>query len=111
MAWAWQFGGELPADRQSRASRSQAETARRAHTTEVFNDAVEQLNNDRLEIRLGAIFTLKQISEDFPEFRHYVVQLFTAYVKEQTAVSDAEEIPQNDIVEIVKFVHFYQKDN
>lgn len=53
------------ADRQSRASRSQADTARRAHITEVYKDAVGQLNHERLEIRLGAIFTLVRIYEDF----------------------------------------------
>lgn len=100
----------IAADRQSRASRSQADTARRAHTTEVFKDAVEQLNSGRLEIRLGAIFTLRQISEDFSEFRHYVVQLLTAYVKGRTAGLDAGEIPQKDVVEIVKFIQEYQRD-
>ena len=92
------------ADRQSRASRSQAEIARRAHTTEVFKDAVEQLSNDRLEIRLGAIFTLRQISDDFPDFKHYVFQLLTAYMKEQTAGSDPETDPSADIREIVEFL-------
>lgn len=91
-------------DRQSQASRSQAETARRAHTTEVFKDAVSQLNNDRLEIRLGAIYTLKQISDDFPEFKHYVFQLLTAYLKERTVGADPEAEPSVDVKEIMEFI-------
>lgn len=91
----------IVANRQSRASQSQADTARRAHTTEVFNEAVGQLGHDNLEIRLGAIYTLKQISEDFPEFDHYVFQILTAYVKERTAGVDAEIDPSIDIQEIM----------
>lgn len=105
------FWRGIAADRQSRASRSQAEIARRAHTTEVFKDAVEQLNNDRVEIRLGAIFTLTQISDDFPEFRHYVFQLLMTCVKEWTDGSDAGENPPRDVVEMVKFIQVYRRDS
>ncbi len=94
----------IAADRQSRASRTQADIARRAHTTEVFKDAVSQLNNERLEIRLGAIYTLRQISKDFPEFKHYVFQLLTAYLKERTAGADPNATPSVDVNEIVEFV-------
>ncbi len=94
----------IAADRQSRASRSQANIARRAHTTEVFKDAVGQLNNERLEIRLGAIYTLKQISDDFPEFKHYVFQLLTAYLKERTTGADPNVVPSVDVTEIMEFI-------
>jgi hypothetical protein len=93
------------ADRQSRASRSQADTARRAHITEVYKDAVGQLSHERLEIRLGAIFTLKQISEDFPEFKHYVFQILTAYAKERSAGADPGEDVDRDMKEIMAFLH------
>lgn len=112
--WAIVIGGTIgvllaiwrgiAADRQSRASRSQAEIARRAHTTEVFKDAVQQLSNERLEIRLGAIFTLRRISYDFPEFRYYVFQLLTTYLKEQTTGADPNLEPRADIREIVEFL-------
>jgi len=92
------------ADRQSRASQSQADTARRAHITEVYKDAVGQLSHERLEIRLGAIYTLKQISDDFPEFEHYVFQVLTAYAKQQSADADPEEDSQQDINEILEFL-------
>jgi len=112
--WAIVIGGAIglvlaiwrgfAADRQSRASRSQADTARRAHTTEVFNTAVQQLSHERLEIRLGAIFTLRQISADFPEFEHYVFQLLTGYARERTATADPEAEATADIREIVDFL-------
>lgn len=95
----------IAADRQSRASRSQAEIARRAHTTEVFKDAVEQLANERLEIRLGAFFTLRQISTDFPEFNHYVFQLLSAYVRERTAGADPNSSVTADVRSIMDYLH------
>jgi hypothetical protein len=92
------------ADRQSRASRSQADTARRAHITEVYKDAVGQLNHERLEIRLGAIFTLVRIYEDFREFRHYVFQVLAAYAREQSANADRQQESRQDIREILDFL-------
>ena len=94
----------LAADRLSKASQSQAEIARRTHTTEVFKDAVSQLSDERLEIRLGAIFTLQQISTDFPEFEHYVFQVLNAYVRERTENADPAEQMGRDIDAILRFI-------
>jgi hypothetical protein len=55
------------ADRQADASLRQAELARREHVAELFNRAVGQLGDPKLEIRLGAIYTLRQIGRDFPD--------------------------------------------
>lgn len=101
----------IAADRQSRATRSQADTARRAHVTEVFHEAVNQLTNERLEIRLGAIFTLRQISEDFPDFEHYVIELLTAYVRERTPGADPQSGPEPDIREVLSFMQSLLSEN
>ena len=93
----------LAADRQSRASRSQADVSRRAHITEVFNDAVKQLGSERLEMRLGAIYTLKQINNDFPDFKHYVFQLLSSYVRERTSGVDPTYKVEADVREIIDF--------
>lgn len=94
----------LALSRQSKATVEQATIARRGHITEVFNEAVGQLGNEKLEIRLGAIFTLQRVSSDFPEFRHYVVQVFTAYVRQQTFGKEPGMTPSSDIIEIVRFL-------
>jgi hypothetical protein len=56
------------ASHQARASQDQAVKGQRAYVTELFNAAVEQLGHERLEIRLGAILTLKRMSVDFRTF-------------------------------------------
>ena len=91
-------------NRQAQAQQDQAEIAQRAHITEVFKDAVEQLGNDKLEVRLGAVFTLKQIIYDFPEFDRVVTKLLTAYVRERSAGFGEDEEPTADIVEIIDFI-------
>lgn len=46
------------ANRQAEAQVRQAELSRRDHVAELFNRAVGQLKDEKLEVRLGAILTL-----------------------------------------------------
>ncbi len=83
----------------------QALVAQRGHNAEVFKDAVSQLGNeDKLEIRLGAVFTLTRIASDFPDFRMPVTQLFSAYIRERSRHFQQDDPVTTDIVEIVKFI-------
>ena len=50
------------ATRQADATLQQAELARRGHVAELFNRAVGQLTDAKLEVRLGAIYTLREIA-------------------------------------------------
>ena len=93
----------LAADRQSRAAADQATIDRRAHVTEVFSQAVEQLGHPRLEVRLGAIYALTRIRRDFPDFADTVHQLLTAYAREESSkIGDAR--PPTDLQVIIDFV-------
>jgi hypothetical protein len=85
------------------ASRDQATIGRRAHVTELFNAAVEQLGHERLEIRLGAILTLKRMSFDFPDFSDAVFELLSTYVRERSRDVEGEQ-PTADIREIMRFL-------
>lgn len=49
---------------------------------ELFNRAVGQLKDKKLEVRLGAIFTLQQICRDFPDLSGPVIKLLTTYLQE-----------------------------
>ncbi len=93
----------VAADRQSRASAEQARIGRRTHITEVFNDAVAQLGDDKLEVRLGAVYTFERICEDFRDFGRAVFDLLQTYVRERSVATEQEESPA-DIQEIVKFL-------
>lgn len=54
------------ANRQSEAQTRQAEVGRREHVAELFNRAVGQLDDEKLHIRLGAIYTLREFPRIFP---------------------------------------------
>jgi len=91
------------ANRQSRATTLQADIARRSHITEVFTSAVALLDDRKLEIRLGAIYSLQQISRDFSQFQPIVLDLLSAYVRERTRDVEFDE-PPLDIKEITEFL-------
>ena len=93
----------LSADRQSRAAQEQALIDRRAHITGVFKDAVAQLGHERLEIRLGGVFALGQISRDFTDFSEPVVRLLTEYARVQSKGLEGDEAPI-DLHEIMNIV-------
>jgi hypothetical protein len=92
-------------NRQALAALRQAEVAQREHVVEMFNRAVDQLGSEKLEVRLGAIYTLKRISSD-PEYADYrvpILETLTAYVRERTRGDTGVE-PPVDIREIMKLL-------
>src|ERR1017187_8113081 len=58
-----------PAALQAKSANAQADLARRAHVTELFNRAVGQLRDPNLEVHLAAIYVLREVAKDFPIFR------------------------------------------
>lgn len=89
--------------RQADASLQQAELARRGHVAELFNRAVGQITADKLEIRLGSIYTLRQISRDFPDLSDPTFELLTTYLRESSkAYGDSE--PPVDVREIMSIL-------
>jgi hypothetical protein len=69
---------------------------------EMFNRAVDQLGSEKLEVRLGAIYTLKRISRD-PEYADYrtpILETLTAYVRERSREDTGDEAPV-DVREIM----------
>jgi hypothetical protein len=89
------------ATRQADAALRQADLARRDHVAELFNRAVGQLADGRLEVRLGAIYTPRQIGKDFPDLSDPTFELLAAYLRESGGeYGDAE--PPVDVREIMK---------
>ncbi|MCH9020710.1 MAG: hypothetical protein IIA73_10160 [Proteobacteria bacterium] len=77
--------------------------------TEVFKDAVEQLGNDKLEVRLGAVQTLVRIVDDFSEFEGPILRLLTAYVREQSERFEQDQRPTVDLIEIVNYIEQHHR--
>src|SRR5438046_194879 len=85
---------------QADASLQQADLARRDHVAELFNRSVGQLTNDKLEIRLGAIYTLRQIAQDFPDLSAPTLELLATYLRESSKAYGDNE-PPVDVREIM----------
>jgi hypothetical protein len=89
----------IAADRQSRAQRDQVGQARREHAAELFSNAVSNLDNEKLHIRLGAIYALRDIMEAYPaEQGRAVEDLLTQYLAD---MNYADEEPPADVRAIV----------
>jgi hypothetical protein len=96
---AWQR--TTASTRQADASLKQAELARRDHVAELFNRAVGQLTAEKLEIRLGSIYTLRQIARDFPDLSEPTLELLSTYLRENSK-DYGEGDPPADVREIMK---------
>lgn len=93
------------ANRQARAAEVQARLARRDHITELFVRAVDQLGNDKLEVRFGAIYTLKQImrEDEYREWTTPILETLTAYVREKTSAADDSD-PPPDVAAVIEML-------
>jgi|ERR1700730_1828766 hypothetical protein len=100
LAWKRVVASNKQADAQLR----QADLSRRNHVTELFNRAVGQLKDERLEIRLGAILTLGQVcTHFFRDLSGPVIQLLTTYLQQEKADYGEIDAPA-DIEEIIRII-------
>jgi hypothetical protein len=92
-----------PAALQARSASVQASLARRAHVTELFNRAVGQLRDPNLEVRLAAIYVLREVAKDFPDLSNPVFELLQAYLRAGN-IDYGDDEPPIDVREIVKLL-------
>ena len=95
----------LAAHRQANAALRQAAVAQQVHVADIFNRAVDQLGSNKLEVRLGAIYTLRRISSD-SQYRGYkvpILETLAAYVRERSKNLPDGEAPV-DVKEIMEFL-------
>jgi hypothetical protein len=59
--------------------------------TERFAKAIEQLASDKIEVRLGAIYTLERIAKDSEKDQWTIMEVLTAFVRENTPVKKYEK--------------------
>lgn len=90
----------VAANKQAEAQIEQSELTRRNHVAELFNRAVGQLKDKKLEVRLGAIYTLQQICKDFPDLSGPVIKTLTTYLQENR-VNYGNRRPPADVQAII----------
>ncbi|MGH6813739.1 MAG: hypothetical protein ACREDM_15835 [Methylocella sp.] len=93
----------VASNKQADAQLRQAELSRRDHAAELFNRAVGQLKDEKLDIRRGAILTLGQICTDFRDLSAPVMQLVSTYLKQQKVDYGETDAPA-DTGEIIRII-------
>jgi uncharacterized protein YjbI with pentapeptide repeats len=61
--------------------------------TERFSKAIEQLGSEKIEVRLGAIYTLERIAKDSPKDHWTIMEVLTAFIRENAPLTEDEEFP------------------
>jgi uncharacterized protein YjbI with pentapeptide repeats len=74
---------------------AQTDADRQRRITESFSKAVEQLGSDKLEVRLGGIYSLERISKESPDDYWTVMENLTAFVRERSRRNEAERTSQD----------------
>ena len=67
---------------------AQTDADRQRRITESFSKAVEQLGSDKLEVRLGGIYSLERISKESPDDYWTVMENLIAFVRERSRRND-----------------------
>jgi hypothetical protein len=70
---------------------AQTDADRQRRITESYSKAVEQLASDKMEMRLGGIYTLERISRESPDDYWTVMETLCAFVRERARWKEPEE--------------------
>jgi hypothetical protein len=74
-------------------ARENLRVAEEGKLTERFSKAVELLGSDKLDIRLGGIYALERIAHDSLKYHWTVMEVLTAFVREQSRKEYRDYIP------------------
>jgi hypothetical protein len=70
---------------------------REGQITERFTQAIEQLGSEKITIRLGGIYALERIARDSKDDHRQVMEVLTAFVRENRPVGDQEEVDLDNL--------------
>jgi len=83
------------------AMEKDVEVAKKGQVTERFTHAIEQLGNEKLEVRLGGIYALERLARNYDQYRATILEVLAACVRErcpwQGDQASAEEPLPRDI--------------
>ena len=89
------------ADRQATASKKQAETAQRALLNNRYQKSAEMLGHERLSVRLGGIYALWSLAEEFPDDLHVpIIRLFCAFIRHPTEDKSLKTVRNRDRIQL-----------
>jgi uncharacterized protein YjbI with pentapeptide repeats len=81
--------------RRTSALEKQIEVQQQGQTTERFTRAIEQLSTYKMEVQLGGIFALERIARESEEEHWTVMEILTAYLRENAMWNSNEAYANN----------------
>ncbi len=87
---------------------AQTNADRQRRITESFAKGVEQLSSDKLEVRLGGVYSLERISKESSDDYWTVMENLTAFVRERTQRTERERKaePPEKRIELRAYFHW-----
>lgn len=67
----------------------QVQVSQEGQITERFTRAINQLGDEKVEIRLGGIYALERIAQDSPKDYWTIIEIFTGYIRERAPWREA----------------------
>ena len=96
------------------ASWRQLQISREGQITERFSRAVDQLGNDKQDVRLGGLYTLERIAADSPADRRTIQAILGAYVRTHASwlvgTPEGPEHPTPTVDRQLPWLHFRATD-
>ncbi|AWZ02370.1 secreted effector protein PipB2 [Rhodobiaceae bacterium] len=75
-------------DEQARIAEETRKLSEQSQITERFTRAVEQLGNEKLSVRLGAVYALERIAKDSGRDLEAISSMLAAFIRDHSSVSD-----------------------
>ncbi|MGJ5628910.1 pentapeptide repeat-containing protein [Nostoc sp. CALU 1950] len=88
------------ANKTAKAALQNAQAAQDKQITERFAKAIEQLGNEKIETRLGAIYTLERIAKDSKDDHWTIMEVLTAFVRVNAPLKPQEEVKKGEVLKL-----------
>ncbi|MBP2322988.1 hypothetical protein JOF56_003373 [Kibdelosporangium banguiense] len=81
LAWQRQRSTEADLERQERVASDTRADATERRITDLYTKAVEQLGSDKAPVRMGGLYALERLAQDYRVQRQTIVNVFCAYLR------------------------------
>ncbi|HII90789.1 MAG TPA: pentapeptide repeat-containing protein [Methanosarcina sp.] len=86
------------AEKELKVAQDNLKVSQEGQITERFTRAIEQLGNPAIEIRLGGIYSLERIASESDKDYWQIMEILTAYVRQNSPNRDIENIDVHGIL-------------
>jgi hypothetical protein len=87
------------ANKNAEAANKNANVANQKHITERFAKAMEQLGSEKIEVKLGAIYTLEGIAEDSEKDQWTIMEILTAFVRKNAPIKEEYHLQDQENIQ------------